>query len=549
MWHSVLRLFGGVKYVFNDMGPFVPRTGDSIERGIGNFERLATRMNLLKSLRVIAGIGACLCLLATACTTVVKDHSASRSLSSGAGTPPAPAAKNVILFIGDGMGVSTVTAIRILDGQIKGMSGEENVLPFERFPHVALSKTYETNQQVGTSAGTATAMLTGQKTKSGFLGVSHEAERGNCASARGNNMRTALELAESIGLSTGIVTTTRLSHATPASAYAHVPERDWVSDRSLTAEARENGCTDVAAQLIDFPYGNGIEVALGGGRIKFLPNDAVDPEGANNFKGRQDKRNLAQEWTQKYPNSAYIWNQSQFDSIEPDSTDHLLGLFNSSHMQYETDRSKDPAGEPSLAQMTRLAIEILGRNSNGYFLLVEGGRIDHAHHAGNAFRALYDGIAFADAVRVADEMTSVDDTLIMVTADHSHVFTIAGYPTRGNPILGKVISNDSSGNPKSTFDLMDDGNPYTTLGYQNGPGGAWVGGPRPDLSDIDTVNDEDYLQQAAMPLVILEETHGGEDVAVYARGPGAERIHGVIEQNEIFNAIDAAAQLTVRAAD
>jgi len=218
-------------------------------------------------------------------------------------------------------------------------------------------------------------------------------------------------------------------------------------------------------------------------------------------------------------------------------------------MQYEADRSEDPAGEPSLAQMTSLAIEILRRNSNGYFLLVEGGRIDHGHHEGNAFQALHDGIAFADAVRVADEMTSHDDTLIIVTADHSHVFTIAGYPIRGNPILGKVISSDSAGNPRTTFDLMDDGKPYTTLGYQNGPGGAWVGGPRPDLSEIDTRHDKNFLQQAAMPRVSREETHGGEDVAVYARGPGAERIHGVIEQNEIFDAMDAAAQLTVRAVD
>jgi alkaline phosphatase len=215
-------------------------------------------------------------------------------------------------------------------------------------------------------------------------------------------------------------------------------------------------------------------------------------------------------------------------------------------MQYEVDRPADPGGEPSLAQMTKLAIEILSRNPNGYFLLIEGGRIDHAHHLGNAFRALHDGIAFADAVGVADQMTSEDDTLIIVTADHSHVFTMAGYPTRGNPILGKVLANDSNGKPETAHDLMDDGKPYTTLGYHNGPGGVWVGGPRPDLSDIDT-EDEDFIQQAAMPRVEDEETHGGEDVAVYARGPGAEGVHGVMEQNEIFNVMDAAAGLTAKA--
>ncbi len=215
----------------------------------------------------------------------------------------------MILFIGDGMGVSTVTAIRILDGQQKGMPGEENVLSFERFPHVALSKTYEVNQQVGESAGTATAIMTGQKTNAGLIGVSSEATRRNCASASGQHLPSLLELSESAGKSTGIVTTTRLTHATPAAAYAHAPERDWENDRDLTEEARQNGCTDIASQLIEFPYGDGIEVALGGGRIKFLPYDIADPEGADTTEGRQDNRNLAQEWVQKYPNSAYIWNQ------------------------------------------------------------------------------------------------------------------------------------------------------------------------------------------------------------------------------------------------
>lgn len=317
------------------------------------------------------------------------------------------------------------------------------------------------------------------------------------------------------------------------------------NDRDLTDEARQNGCIDIAAQLIGFPYGNGIEVALGGGRIKFLPNDIEDPEGASTRKGRQDARNLPQEWIDKYPNSAYIWNQQQFDSIDPASTDHLLGLFQSEHMQYEADRAEDTGGEPSLAQMTRLAIEILSRNSQGYFLLVEGGRIDHGHHDNNAYRALTDGIAFADAVAVADEMTDLNDTLIIVTADHSHTFNFSGYPERGNPILGKVASSDSEGNLGGKLKLMDDEKPFTTVGYYVGPGAAWVGGPRPDISEVDTVNDKNYIQQAAIPAE--DDAHGGEDVAVYARGPGAEHIRGVMEQNEIFNTMDKALNLTGQA--
>ena len=482
--------------------------------------------------RALSGIGACFCLMAAAC--------AATGTGRGEAVAPAAPAKNVILFIGDGMGVSTVTAMRILDGQQKGMPGEENVLPFERFPYLALSKTYEVNQQVGESAGTATAILSGSKTRAGFVGVGKDAERKNCASARGNHLRSALELAESAGKSTGVVTTTRLTHATPAAAYAHVPERNWESDRDLGDEAKQNGCADIAAQLIGFSHGDGIEVALGGGRIKFLPYDIADPEGANTANGRLDGRNLPQEWLEKYSNSAYVWNSQQFDAIDPKATDHLLGLFESEHMHYEADRGDDAAGEPSLAQMTRLAIEILERNPNGFFLLVEGGRIDHAHHDNNAYRALTDGIAFANAVAVADEMTNESDTLIVVTADHSHTFTVAGYPTRGNPILGKAVYNDSSGAPAGAPELMDDRKPFTTVGYYTGPGAAWVGGARPDLSKTDS-EDKDFVQQAVIPAE--DDTHGGEDVPVYARGPGAENVHGVIEQNEIFHVIARALNL------
>jgi len=485
--------------------------------------------------RLFTGIGLCLWLVLTACSTTVEVHDKAIATPPQAGLS---SAKNVILFIGDGMGVSTVTAIRILDGQRKGMPGEENVLSFERFPQVALSKTYEIDQQVGESAGTATAIMTGRKTNAGMIGVNSKAKRGNCASSIDNHLPSILELMESAGKSTGVVTTARLSHATPAAAYAHVPDRDWENDRDMPREARQNGCTDIAAQLIEFPYGNGIEVALGGGRINFRPHDMADPEGQDMEEGRQDNRDLTREWLKKYPNSSYIWNQQQFDSIDHNTTDHLLGLFESDHMQFEADRSEDQAGEPSLAQMTKLAIEILNRNPDGYFLLVEGGRIDHGHHDNNAYRALTDGIAFADAVAVADEMTDGDDTLIIVTADHSHVFAFSGYPVRGNPILGKMRSHDSQGE----LELMDDAKPFTTVGYYVGPGAAWVGGPRPDITQTDTANDKNYIQQAAIPAE--DDTHGGEDVAVYARGPGAERVHGVMEQNEIFEVINKALDLT-----
>ena len=141
-----------------------------------------------------------------------------------AATPLSHHARNVILFIGDGMGVSTVTAMRIYSGQLHGSSGEEYVLPFERFPYTALVKTYNINAQVPDSAGTASAIYTGIKTDIGVLSVTPGAPRQDCADMRA--VPTILEELEDRGFATGIVTTTRLTHATPAAAYAHGPDRD-----------------------------------------------------------------------------------------------------------------------------------------------------------------------------------------------------------------------------------------------------------------------------------------------------------------------------------
>jgi len=198
-------------------------------------------------------------------------------------------------------------------------------------------------------------------------------------------------------------------------------------------------------------------------------------------------------------------------------------------MEFELDRSKDTAGEPSLTQMMEKSVRILQRSPNGFFLMVEGGRIDHAHHGGNAKRALLETIELSRAVQRATELVG-DDTLIIVTADHSHVFAMAGYPTRGNPILGLVVTNDVlTGLPETEPSKGKDGKPYTTLGYLNGPGA--VSGERADLSAVDTTADN-FLQQALVPMD--SETHGGEDVVIYARGPHAYLIQGTMEENAIY---------------
>jgi alkaline phosphatase len=167
-------------------------------------------------------------------------------------------------------------------------------------------------------------------------------------------------------------------------------------------------------------------------------------------------------------------------------------------------------------------------------LVVEGGRIDHAHHDGNARRALEETIAFSDAIRAADEMSG-DDTLILVTADHAHTMHFAGYPRRGNPILGKVQGISGEEDDNAPWALGRDGLPYTTLGYANGPGRvdpATTRGARPDLTKVDT-EALDYLQEAHVPM--SAETHGGDDVGIWARGPGAQAVRGTVEQNVIYH--------------
>ncbi|NKB97827.1 MAG: alkaline phosphatase [Pseudomonadales bacterium] len=431
-------------------------------------------------------------------------------------------AKNVILFVGDGMGVSTITAARIYVGQQRGSSGEEHDLSFDRFESVALVKTYNTDAQVPDSAGTITAMLAGAKTRRGVLGISQAAARDDCAASLQNEIPSILELAEERGKSSGVVSTARITHATPAGAYSHVPNRDWENSTMVTSENEAAGCRDIALQLLESPHGDGPDVILGGGRAQFMPSDMADPEYPEKKGLRDDGRDLIQEWLKRGPNREYVWNSASFDAIGADHTGQIMGLFEPSHMQFEADRENDAGGEPSLAAMTEIAIDRLSQNTSGYFLLVEGGRIDHAHHFGNAYRALVDTQALDDAVAVAVAKTNPDETLIVVTADHSHTLTISGYPPRGNPILGKVDQSMSPVLPG--VEVL----PYTTLGYANGPGYAT---PYPDISDVDTT-DPNYRQIAAVPLPI--ETHAGEDVAAFATGVNADAMRGVIEQSELF---------------
>ena len=314
-----------------------------------------------------------------------------------------------------------------------------------------------------------------------------------------------------------MISTARITHATPAAVFSHSPSRDWEADKDIKGIAAEAACRSIAAQLVD-PAAP-VNLALGGGR-KEISDEQL------NIWGNSGEDHLV------------IETGTALKSLSPSDSQDVLGLFSRSHMAYEADRSA--TDEPSLAEMTRFAIKNLSARGSGYVLMVEAGRIDHAHHGGNAYRALRDVQALNDAVKTAIEMTGSDTTLL-VTADHSHVFTIAGYPKRGNPILGLVtppqsleqLLNDEEGDGPV---LAKDEQPYTTLGYHNGGGPRRLKGAAPLTDNI--VQAPNFRQQVAIPLG--SETHAGEDVALYAAGPGAHLVRGVMEQNEIADVINAA---------
>ncbi|XP_029947111.1 alkaline phosphatase, tissue-nonspecific isozyme [Salarias fasciatus] len=429
-------------------------------------------------------------------------------------------AKNLILFLGDGMGVPTVTAARILKGQLKGQSGEETQLEMDKFPFVSLAKTYNTNAQVPDSAGTATAYLCGVKANEGTVGVSAAAVRSQCNTTEGNEVTSILKWAKDSGKSVGIVTTTRVNHATPSAAYAHSVDRDWYSDGEMPPEALQAGCKDIARQLMEnIPN---IDVIMGGGRKYMYPKNQSDVEYPNIPKHsgtRKDGRNLVEEWIAKKKDKKghYVWNKKQVLSLNPNNVDYLLGLFEPGDLTYELERNSET--DPSLTEMVEVAIKILRKNSNGFYLLVEGGRIDHGHHEGKAKQALHEAVEMDRAIGRAHLLTSIHDTLTVVTADHSHMFNFGGYTHRGNTIFGLAPM------------LSDvDQKPFTSILYGNGPGYKLVNGARENVSTID-FEENNYQAQAAVPLSM--ETHGGEDVAVFAKGPLAHLLHGVHEQNYI----------------
>ncbi|MCY9836614.1 alkaline phosphatase [Aeromonas media] len=428
-------------------------------------------------------------------------------------------AKNVILFIGDGMGPSVLTATRLFK------VGEEGNLEIMSLPRSARIKTFSHDAQTTDSAPSMAAYTTGVKMNNEVIAMSSDTKAvapskdangnkgiNNCTGDNGTPVPTILELAKAAGKSVGAVTTTELTHATPAATYAHICHRD--AAYAIAEQAVPGGAGFNAA------LGDGVDVLMGGGANHWTPYSA------SNKGGRADGRDLTAELgAQGYQ---YVTTQSDLAKVE---SGKVLGLFSAkSHLDYELDRVAKGAAntQPSLSEMTAKAIDLLSQNSQGYFLMVEGGRIDHALHATNAKRSLTDAVALDEAVKTALGKVDLADTLIVVTADHDHTMTINGYAAKGNPVLDLVKNSNGS----TQHDV--DGKPFTTLVFGNGPNRADV---RPTLTS-DQVMADDYLQETGVKLG--SETHGGGDVMLFADGAGSGRFKGTLDNTLVFGKLKEA---------
>ena len=469
-----------------------------------------------------------LTLVATALTAL---------LAGCASVPPQTVSappKNIIFFLGDGMGMNTLTAARIF------AVGEDGDLTLDTLPESAFVKTFSNDGQTTDSAASMSAYMTGKKVNNGVISMTTDTVslepgkdvNGNKTVSRCGNGQpspTLAELAKARGLAVGVVTTTRVTDATPAAVFAHACHR--------------SNETDIAAALVPGGAGynsalgpNGIDVLLGGGTLAFAPHG----------KGgiRTDGRDLLAELRARAYRAAS--DSAQLAAIDAASGAPLIGLFAPENLSY--DAARDPSRDPGLAAMAGKAISVLSQNPKGFFLVVEGGLIDLALHDTNAKRALQEVAAFDNTLKATiAQMQAIDpglkNTLIVVTADHDHTLLLNGYARR----TGKTTPTEPGvlGLMKRVEDgslrLVADGAPFTIIGF--GTGENRVQGSRgaaPRLTDA-IVSSDDYRYEAVVRTAIGDETHGGSDVYLGAIGARADTFRGTIDNTRVFELIKAAA--------
>lgn len=457
--------------------------------------------------------------------------------------------KNVIFFLGDGMGMTTLTAARIYS------VGESGDLTIDTLPETAFVKTYSNDAQVTDSAPSMAAYMTGVKTNNEVISMSPNTVAtppsadangnltiNNCAASNGTSAKTLLEMAKAKGWATGAITTTELTHATPAATYSHICNRNAAYHIAAQVVPNGTGYNKALSNGSDM----GVDVLMGGGLNHFTPYST------SNTKGRADGRDL----TAELAALGYTVAKTKADMLAAPNNAKMIGLFSkTSHLEYDLDRLAQVAAgagngvtQPSLAEMTTKAMDILSTGPNGYFLMVEGGRIDHALHSTIAKKALQDTVAFDNAIKAAIDKAKLTDptlanTLIVVTADHDHTLVLNGYAQRTgkttatNPGVLGLVKNYVTG----LFDLDADSTPYSIIGFGNGEN---RNATRAGLAITEATTSADlYHQEATIQTNVGSETHGGTDVFLGAMGMGSANFYGSIDNTKVFQLIKTAAGL------
>lgn len=454
-------------------------------------------------------------------------------------TPAPRQAKNVILFIGDGLSNAHRVAARVLSRQIQ-QGRYKGRLVIDDFPATALVGTSGVDSLMTDSANSMSAYTTGHKSSTNALGVYADRTADTLDDPR---VETIGEIARRKGLALGIVTNTEIEDATPAGVAAHTRRR---SDYDV-----------IVQQFLNLKP----DVLMGGGAANFLPKTTPG-----------SKRGDEQDFVAKFKDAGYVvaTTGDELKAASPTAA-KLLGLFNLGNMDGVLDRKflkggtvKRFPGQPDLTEEVKAALDVLSKAPNGFFLMVESGLIDKYTHALDMERAMYDTIMLDNAVGVAKAYADkAGDTLILVLADHTHpvgivgvmnddmsvegvntpmrerlgVYNEAGYPNYPTP--------DAEGYParvdvSKRIAMFTAGFPdyYETFRPKlDNPMNPTVAGPDKGTyvaNEIYAKQPGAVLREGNLPRSANSDVHSAEDSLLVAYGPGAERVHGFLDNTDVF---------------
>lgn len=441
-------------------------------------------------------------------------------------------AKNVILFVGDGMSLQAREVTRILS---KGITeGKYNdLLNMEKLDNMALITTSGYDSIVTDSANSASAYATGHKSVVNAMGVYENCTKDPFDDPKVENI---IELAKRTrGMATGIVSTANITDATPAAMLTHTRRR-----------AEQNF---IAADMLDAKHRP--DVIMGGGSRHFLP---LGTPGSK----RKDNVNVIQ----SFEDLGYSFSGTKTElENTPATADKILGLYQLNNMNVYVDREvtknakvlKGFNDQPGLVEMTQKAIDTLSKNPNGFFLMVEGACIDKQLHVLDWQRAAYDNIEMDKAVGVAQKFAAKDnDTLIIVVADHAHGASITGTYHELDGKTGREAVRTYADAKWPTFEDRDgDGypdnpDPSVTLAVQFAnhpdcnenykfkavPTDPAIMGK--DGKAIANPQISGELLRGDIPASADQEVHSADDIVLNAGGPGSEYFKGVMDNTEVF---------------